>query len=116
MKIKPLNKLCDEWSNFSSEYVVGDDGYIYRRLKSNYQTSKKYPYQQIRNRFGTDKQHTVKLHKAVALAFVENPNMLTDIDHIDNNKLNNSADNLQWLPHADNVRKSVKKRRDNETL
>jgi hypothetical protein len=32
-----------------------------------------------------------------------------DVDHIDENKGNNSSDNLQELSHSDNIRKSFKK-------
>ena len=44
------------------------------------------------------KVHTVKVHRLVAREFVENlnPDVLTDVNHKDENKLNNSADNLEW--------------------
>lgn len=51
-----------------------------------------------------DKKKFIKLiHRLVAKAFIENPNNLTDVDHIDNNKLNNNVINLQWLSHRDNM-------------
>lgn len=115
--IMPLNLLCDEWKDFDDSYVIGSDGFIYRRLKSNYCRSRKYGYQQVRNSFGTGKQHTVKNSKACALAFVPNPLGLTDIDHINNDKTDNRADNLQWLSHRDNVVKMYKdRRRNNEAV
>ena len=36
------------------------------------------------------------IHKLVANAFVANPNKLDTINHIDENKRNNAADNLEW--------------------
>lgn len=110
IRIKALNTLCEEWSEFDENYLIGDDGCIYRRLKSGYYRSgRKHLYQQVRNSYGTGKQHTVHVHKAVALAFLNKPQGCTDIDHIDNDKTNNSAKNLQWLSHRDNI---LKKRKD----
>lgn len=115
MRLKELRLLCDKWSGFSPDYFIGDDGYIYRRLKSNYYRSRKYGYQQVRGSFGTDKYHTVQLSRATALAFVDNPDGLSDVDHINNDKLDNRAENLQWLSHSDNIRKIKADRRKGET-
>lgn len=53
------------------------------------------------------KQHKyVHVHRLVAEAFVPNPNGYDTVDHIDGNKLNNNADNLQWLSRGDNIRKA----------
>lgn len=105
MNLKAINTLCDAWAGFSDDYFIGDDGNMYRRLKSGYCRSKDYPYQQVRGQFGTEKQHTVKLHKAVALAFLPKPDGATDIDHINADKSDNRAENLQWLTHRENVQK-----------
>lgn len=113
MKLKRLNTLAVKWKAFTDDYYVGDDGSLYRvrKLKSGYYRSPDHPYQQVRNSFGTDKKHTVKVHEAVARAFVDNPFNLTDIDHINNDKTDNRAANLQYLSHRDNL---IKKYRDKE--
>lgn len=49
------------------------------------------------------------VHRLVAKAFILNPDNLKTVDHIDSNKLNNKADNLQWMTQADNVRKARNK-------
>ena len=54
------------------------------------------------NLFSDGKAITKYIHRLVALEFIENPNNLSDIDHIDNNKRNNNVTNLRWLSHADN--------------
>lgn len=36
------------------------------------------------------------LHRLVALAFIPNPKNYTEINHIDGNKQNNDANNLEW--------------------
>ena len=44
-----------------------------------------------------------RTHRLLAIAFIENPNNLETINHIDGNKLNNSLDNLEWMSRSDNV-------------
>ena len=51
---------------------------------------------------------TKKLHKIIAQTFVPNGSGLTEINHIDGNKLNNAADNLEWCSHLENMRHAVK--------
>ena len=51
----------------------------------------------------------LRVHRLVALAFIDNPNDLYSVDHIDENKTNNRVDNLQWLSNGDNIRKSRNK-------
>ena len=51
----------------------------------------------------------VTIHKLVAEAYLPNPDNLSDVDHIDNNKTHNYLNNLQWITHRDNVRKSCNK-------
>ena len=51
----------------------------------------------------------VLIHRLVAMAFVPLENEQYQdysVDHIDNNRLNNKADNLQWLKQKDNLEKS----------
>ena len=42
------------------------------------------------------KQKTHLIHRLVAQAFLLNPNNLVEINHIDEDKTNNRADNLEW--------------------
>lgn len=40
--------------------------------------------------------HQYGIHTLVAMAFIPNPNNLPCVNHIDENKSNNSLDNLEW--------------------
>lgn len=43
------------------------------------------------------------VHRIVAKAFLPNPDSLPEINHIDNNTLNNCVDNLEWCTHKYNM-------------
>ena len=45
-----------------------------------------------------------RIHRLVAEAFIENPNKLPCINHIDGNKQNNHIDNLEWCSYSHNNR------------
>ena len=48
------------------------------------------------------------VHRLVASAFIENPNNYPNINHKDENKRNNSVENLEWCTCSYNVRYSLK--------
>ena len=50
-----------------------------------------------------------RVNRLVAEAYIPNPDNLSDVDHIDNDKTHNYVNNLQWITHRDNNRKSHNK-------
>ena len=48
-------------------------------------------------------------HRLVAETFIPNPEDHSEINHIDEDKLNNSVENLEWCDHAHNMDHSMSK-------
>lgn len=59
--------------------------------------------------------HTVYLHRLVATAFLDNPHGYHEVNHKDEDKKNNRADNLEWCDHDYNAGYGTKNFRAAET-
>lgn len=53
------------------------------------------------------KDSTRSVHSLVAEAFIKNPKHYPFVNHIDGNKKNNCADNLEWVTAVKNVRHAI---------
>lgn len=51
------------------------------------------------------------IHRLVALVFLENPNNYSQINHKDENKLNNNVDNLEWCDSKYNLNYGTRTKR-----
>lgn len=89
-------------------YFVGDDGVVYSGKKGTL-----YPlrpllgghggYEKVRLYTGSRRSwKTVFVHRLVAEAFIPNPDNLPIVNHIDENRSNNKAENLEWCTVAYN--------------
>lgn len=56
------------------------------------------------------------LHRLVAIAFIDNKGELSDVNHKDENKLNNSADNLEWCSKAYNTAYGTRTQRTSKRI
>lgn len=85
-------------ASFSGK-IVGIRG----NVLSTYINSAGYEIVQVKK--DNSKYTATTVQHLVALAWLPNPQGLSDVDHKDDDKSNNSADNLQWLSHRDNLTK-----------
>lgn len=91
---------------FEGRYEISDTGDIRNKKTQNYLKYKidKSGYQQIGLRkVGDRKRYWFSVHRLVAIHYICNPSDATlQVDHIDNNKLNNNVSNLRWVTSGEN--------------
>lgn len=74
-------------------------------------TSMGYPFVNLRK---DGKTVSVKVHKLVALVFVENPQQRPEIDHINTDRKDNRPENLRWVNrHENNMNPITRERMSN---
>ena len=99
------NKELTWIKGFEEEYIITSNGKIFcsidnkRMLKSTPTIKKtkvdKYGYERVML-YKHGKSKLKQVHRLVAEAFIDNPDNLPQVNHKDENKLNNSVDNLEW--------------------
>lgn len=84
-------------------YQVSSYGRVRNKItKDILKPSKSGEYRHIGLRYGFNKD--VLIHRLVAEAFIPNPLGLRCVNHIDENKENNRADNLEWCSYQYNTK------------
>lgn len=92
-----------EYREFEEGIYVGENGQVIRLYELSIgDNGNGYKHFTVQTD-GLSKRHYV--HRAVAEVFQDNPENKLEVDHIDGDKSNNSAQNLQWINREDNVRK-----------
>ena len=91
-------------TGFDERYEISDVGELRNKKTGNILKLKvdRYGYHQIGLRKRSDrKKFWFSVHRLVGLHFLE-ASELTQIDHIDHNKLNNNVSNLRWSSIQEN--------------
>ena len=68
------------------------------------------------NLYKNNIRKTYKVHRLVAEAFIDNTDNLPQVNHRDENKLNNNADNLEWCTHEYNINYGTRTERCSKKL
>lgn len=110
--LSSISSPGEDWKfipGFGNLYVISTLGRIVRLNMSYKQGGRVYKRacKLVSQRIGNNGYYTVTLskdgrfspcyvHRLIAIAFIPNPNNLPYINHKDEDKLNNSIDNLEW--------------------
>lgn len=87
--IKNVDKI------YKKEFII--NGYINKK-----------GYRQVTLYDKNGKPKTMRVHRLVALHFITNSDNLSQVNHIDGNKLNNNVFNLEWISNYDNMQHAIK--------
>lgn len=90
------------------KYLISDTGLVQNRKTGNIikSTTTSNGYQMVSLYIEKGKTKRFYVHRLVAITFLPNPDNLTDVNHKDYNKQNNSVDNLEWCTRSDNLKHS----------
>ena len=107
--------MIEEWKdikNFEGKYQVSNLGrvrslYDQNQFKKTYRTKllkfgKRAGYYVV-NLQNCKERKSCQVHRLVAQAFIPNQNNNPVVNHIDENRLNNRVDNLEWCTQKENV-------------
>lgn len=92
---------------FEGIYAITRDGQVwsYRNNKFLKQGRSHNGYAKIELNVN-GKAYQYRVHRLVAMTYIENPNNYEEVNHIDFNILNNTVENLEWCSHYQNIRHS----------
>ena len=86
-----------------SNYKINKKGEIINKYNVILRQQIHNKYYNVRFKNDDNKRMTFNVHRLVGLTFLDNPNNYEIINHIDENKLNNNAGNLEWVTHRQNI-------------
>lgn len=95
----------------SSDYEVSNKGKIRSKKKNLILKSRinSAGYEDVKIWDSTRQKHKhLRIHQEVARTFITNPNNKPEVNHIDGNKLNNDASNLEWSTRSENTKHAIK--------
>lgn len=99
----------EEWKDvvgWGEKYKVSNEGKVWNKI-TNVEVAQVLtgiPQYKYVNLNFNKKYKLVRLHVIIAEAFIENPDKKKFVDHINQDKMDNSISNLQWVSRSENGR------------
>lgn len=107
-----MQEIWKDIPNYENLYLASNLGRIKsisnpKRIKILKPSISNGGYQKIQLYKG-GKCKTLYVHRLIALTFIPNPNNKEEVNHIDGNKFNNNANNLEWVSRSENQLHAIK--------
>jgi len=82
------------------DYLIYEDGRVFSKKSMKYlkPITDIHRYLKV-NLYNQGKKKEHKIHRLVALHYIDNPHNYPEVDHIDRNKANNDISNLRFVDH-----------------
>lgn len=105
----PGYEVSDHGSVRSIDRIIERTGWTSLRVKgrvlAQHRDRRGYPMVALYNR---GYRKFIRVHRLVALAFIQNPEHKRTVNHIDGDKSNNNLNNLEWATDSENIIHAVK--------
>ena len=110
--------MREQWKNIEGyNYQVSSKGRIRNKatkaIKKSFINDRGYV---IVSLYKDESLKTFRVHRLVAQAFIPNPNNLSEVNHLDENKQNNSIFNLKWCTRQENLEYGTRGLRQSQTM
>ena len=110
--------MFENWTDIITHkglYQISDLGRVRNhrgRILKGYTNNKGYKMVHLRTK---DSNKLYSIHRLVAIHFIPNPDNLPCVNHKDENKANNRANNLEWCTHNYNINYGTGNKRRSKT-
>ena len=106
---------CEIWKDikgYEGNYQISNKGRIWSVLSQRYLKPQhdNCGYYRIQLTAKNGKRKTEKVHRLVAINFIDNPDNLPEVNHINHIRDDNRIENLEWCNHKENCNKTIKVR------
>lgn len=102
----------------NKRYLVFSDGRIYSTATNKFLigevSNAGYLRVELRDKQGNAKKYSV--HRIVAETFIPNPLSKPQVNHLDENKINNAVENLEWVTPKENMNWGTGKQRSAQKM
>lgn len=111
-----MNEIYKDIAGFEDIYEVSNLGNVRNKTTGKLLKQHKVSEYLLVKLYSNGIGKNYLVHRLVAETFIPNPDNKPEVDHVDENKLNNNVDNLRWVNHQENIDHSLSKPVNQYTL